>query len=259
MTDYSLTFDYVTYSDLTRVICDYNTTQSDEVTFGDSSSAFYVFSVTAIPDTAVFGDMVEGCIDIHTTKVLDEVFSVHDSSFAIGIYRPNARDQVDFSDSVVSYLQTSGRSSDPIRIRTKTDAFVTYPTETESQADFYDSCMSILDIHSARDFKNAVGSLVGTSEETLYTVSSPAREATVINISLCNRITSDITADVILNIGGNDTYLLQDMPIPASQSFVINNSTESSIELKPGDYLKVCADTDGSLDVYVALMEKTIR
>jgi hypothetical protein len=253
------TFDYISLFDNTFITGEYKTSGDGEAFFTDQTSAFFIFKSIQSPDITSFYDNTILECEIYLNKILDENFGVYDSAFARGIYTAITFDTVEFSDTTSSTLNTTGEKTDSIIYRTKSKGYITYPTQQDDEASFYDSCISLISTPIDYDFKNSIKSLVGTTEEILYAVSSPTKESTVINLSLCNRILSDIKVDVIMNIDGTDTYLMKDLDIPRGESFVINNSTEASLEFKPGDNLRVVADTDNSLDAYAAIMEKNIR
>jgi hypothetical protein len=253
------TFDYVTFGDLCSVRGDFTTAGESSFSVEDTSYGYFIFHSHCPEEVITFSDQTFAYCDFSTVKVLGDQIAFADSTFVRGKYTPKTHDVVTINDETTAKLFTYGESSSEFSVRNTSKGYVTYPTTQADNAAFEDSTISFITTAYDRIFKNSVLSLVGTTEQTVYYATSPSREATILNLTLCNRILSDIKVDVIMNIDGTDTYLIRDMYIPQGTSYVINNSTETSLQFNQGDNIRVVSDIDNSLDAYAAIMEKNIR
>ncbi len=109
----------------------------------------------------------------------------------------------------------------------------------------------------ANTFKNKESRSVGTSLTAVgsYTVGS-STQTTVIGLTLANRTASQILADVTLNDGSNDTYIILQAPIPAGGALVPIGG-DQKVVLETGDSIKVKSDTASSLDAILSILEIT--
>jgi len=104
-------------------------------------------------------------------------------------------------------------------------------------------------------FKNAFFNQLGTTEEIIYTCSG--KSSTIMNISLCNKILSDVNADVILYKDGiTPIYIIKGILIQPHQAYVISSNNETAINLEDTDEIRVVTDTANSSDIYIGLMEQ---
>ena len=103
----------------------------------------------------------------------------------------------------------------------------------------------------AQNFRRYTFNDVGTSAETLFTANS---YDTIVGISVSNVAGSAVLADVYINDGTNDIYLVKEAPIPTGSSLqVLDGGAKFVVE--SGDVLKVKSDTASSLDVWVSTVD----
>jgi len=119
----------------------------------------------------------------------------------------------------------------------------------------------------ANDFKrftkSSVGTGVGASGETVYTVpagaGSSALEAIVIGITLANTTSSGVTASVFLDNydGTNDVHIVKDATVPAGSSLEVMAGNKIVLQNNgtTGDILKVSCGTGSALDATVTVLE----
>lgn len=86
-----------------------------------------------------------------------------------------------------------------------------------------------------------------------YTVTSNLG-AIVVGLSISNITGDEVGADVIINNGNNDYYVLKDAPIP-NGSTLIAAGKDQKIVLQSGDSVKVRSTDDTSIDVVMSIME----
>ena len=106
----------------------------------------------------------------------------------------------------------------------------------------------------ANTFKRHTKNSVGTTFETVYTVTSPVTATVMIGGVVSNVGTSTIAAtvtvtdssSVIINLIGEDT------PIPSGTAL---SFIDGKVVLQVGDIVKVKSDTASSLDVHLSVME----
>lgn len=109
----------------------------------------------------------------------------------------------------------------------------------------------------ANTFTRKVSRSIGTSATAVgsYTVGS-STQTTVIGLTLANRTGSQVLADVTLNDGSNDTYMVKDAPIPAGSSLVVVGG-DQKVVLVTNDSIKVTSDTASSIDAIMSILEIT--
>ena len=107
----------------------------------------------------------------------------------------------------------------------------------------------------ANNFKNEISQAVGVTAATIYTCPA-ATKTTVIGLSLCNLIPSQITANVTLTSGVTAVFLTKQTSIPYGQTLVPVGG-DQKIVLEAGDYLQVQSSAASSIDVIVSLLEIT--
>ena len=118
----------------------------------------------------------------------------------------------------------------------------------------------------ANDFKRFVKKDIGTGEgasgSTVYTVpssSSTAMESIVIGITLANKSSSGITADVFLDNhdGSNDVYIVKDATIPAGASLEVMSGNKLVLQGDgtTNDALRISASAASALDATVSVLE----
>lgn len=103
----------------------------------------------------------------------------------------------------------------------------------------------------AQNFRRFTNNNVGTTAVTSFTANS---FDTVVGISISNILTSAVNADVFINDGTNDIYLVKTAPIPAGSALQVLDGGAKFV-LQSGDVLKIQSDTAASLDVYVSVVD----
>ena len=115
----------------------------------------------------------------------------------------------------------------------------------------------------ANDFKRICTPNVGTSLAAIYTVpagsSSSALETIVIGITMANKTTSGIFADLYIDNedGSNDVYLVKDAVIPPGTALEVmaGNKLVLMNDGSNADVLKALCSAANSLDVTVSILE----
>ena len=119
----------------------------------------------------------------------------------------------------------------------------------------------------ANDFKRFtkpdVGTSTGASADAVYTVpagsGNQALEAIVIGITLANKTTTGITADVFLDNydGSNDVYIVKGASIPAGSSLEIMAGNKIVVQNNgtTGDVIRVSSSASSSLDATVTVLQ----
>jgi len=103
----------------------------------------------------------------------------------------------------------------------------------------------------AQNFRRYTKNDVGTSAVTVFTADS---YDTVVGISVANITGSAVNADVYINDGTNDIYLLKTGPIPTGSALQVLDGG-AKVVVQSGDALKVVSDTASSLDVWVSAVD----
>ena len=103
----------------------------------------------------------------------------------------------------------------------------------------------------AQDFTRYKERNVGTSAATLFTANS---NDTIVGISVANVTASSVNADVFINDGTNDFYLVKTVPIPAGSALQVLDGG-AKVVVQNGDILKVKSDTASSLDVWISTVD----
>jgi len=103
----------------------------------------------------------------------------------------------------------------------------------------------------AQNFRRYTNNNVGTSVATSFTANS---YDTVVGISVANITASAVNADVYINDGTNDIYLVKTAPIPAGSALQVLDGGAKFV-MQSGDALKIISDTASSLDVWVSVVD----
>lgn len=103
----------------------------------------------------------------------------------------------------------------------------------------------------AQNFRRYTQNDVGTSAATLFTADS---YDTVVGISVANITGSSVLADVYINDGANDIYLVKEAPIPSGGALQVLDGGAKFV-VQSGDALKVKSDTASSLDCWVSTVD----
>ncbi len=103
----------------------------------------------------------------------------------------------------------------------------------------------------AQNFRRYTSKSVGTSATSVYTANS---YDTIVGISVANIGTSSVLADVIINDGSNDIYLVKQAPIPTGSQLQILDGGAKYV-VQSGDVVKVLSDTASSLDVWISAVD----
>ena len=103
----------------------------------------------------------------------------------------------------------------------------------------------------AQNFRRYTSNSVGTSATSVYTANS---YDTIVGISVANISTSSVLADVIINDGSNDIYLVKQAPITTGSSLQVLDGGAKFV-VQSGDVVKVLSDTASSLDVWISAVD----
>ena len=103
----------------------------------------------------------------------------------------------------------------------------------------------------AQNFRRYTNNNVGTSAVTSFTANS---YDTVVGISIANITGSAVNADVYINDGTNDIYLVKSAPIPSGSALQVLDGG-AKVVVQNGDILKVKSDTASSLDVWISTVD----
>ena len=119
----------------------------------------------------------------------------------------------------------------------------------------------------ANDFKRFtkpdVGTSTGASADAVYTVpagaGSTALESIVIGITLANKASTGVTADVFLDNedGSNDVYIVKGASIPAGSSLEVMAGNKLVLQHNgtAGDVLRITSGTASALDATISVLE----
>lgn len=107
----------------------------------------------------------------------------------------------------------------------------------------------------ANVFNNQLTSNVGTSPVTVYSTNSVTK-ATVIGINISNNTTATVTADILLDNGITEVYIVKSARIPAGTSLAAMGGDQKLV-INENSTLSVQTDTATSSDVIVSVLEIT--
>ena len=115
----------------------------------------------------------------------------------------------------------------------------------------------------ANDFKRICTPSIGTSLTTIYAVpagpSSAALESIVIGITMANKTTSGVTADIFIDNedGSNDVYIVKNASIPAGASLEVMSGNKLVLmnDGSNADNLEASCSAGSSVDVTVSVLE----
>tara|TARA_Y100001937_G_scaffold65985_1_gene90251 strand:- start:1190 stop:1546 length:357 start_codon:yes stop_codon:yes gene_type:complete len=115
----------------------------------------------------------------------------------------------------------------------------------------------------AKDFKRFTvancSTSTGASGSTVYTVPTGTKETVVIGITLANKSSSGITADVFIDnyTGSNDVYLVKGASIPVGSSLEVMSGNKVVLQSdgSAGDIIKVTSSASNALDAVVSVLE----
>jgi len=255
MSDFNkIIFNYITIFDNPDVNITYRNDISSNISFSDTAKIFDIFKVNNIDDIK-FKIHSIGIISDYIKRISDDYVKFGNISKALVYFKTKINDDIQLSDNSISHMTTHKYASDKSIIRTKAYCNVIYGNDNvNDESKFSDSVFAIISRNSTRRFKNAVFSLLGTTEEIIYTCSG--KSATIMNISICNRTLNDVNVDILLYKSGNPIYIIKQLLIKSHQAYVINNNNETNIQLEGNDDIRVVTDTTNSSDIYMALMEQ---
>jgi hypothetical protein len=106
----------------------------------------------------------------------------------------------------------------------------------------------------ANTFKNSISGSIGTTETTVYTATGVT--ATVIGVSVANRVQQNINIDVRLYDASTskNVVLCSGSLIPPGSNIVLVGG-EQKVVLEASDYLTLRSNTAGSADIVVSVLE----
>lgn len=249
-------FDYITLSDNSTIIVNYTPNLTDEVIFSDGANIFDVFKVNTSSE-AIIVDVSDGNISDYIKTVQGDVINFTDDTSTRIDFNDKLEDNIIINDDTVAHLSISQSINDSFNIRTRAYADVHYNNNNNDSdnIELSDSVFAIVSKLSTRRFKNSFLNSVGIIEEIAYTCSG--KSTIMMNISLCNRLLSDVLVDVLLYKNGvTATYIMKGILVKPHQSYVINSNNETNIVLEDTDEIRVVTDTNNSSDIYMALMEQ---
>ena len=102
-------------------------------------------------------------------------------------------------------------------------------------------------------FKNSIVGAVGPAAVNAY-VCPAATQTTAIGMTIANLNPHAITANVMLNAGGSNVYILKSATIPPGGALVPIGG-DQKVVLEAGDYLHVNTSIASSADVVVSVLE----
>lgn len=108
----------------------------------------------------------------------------------------------------------------------------------------------------ANTFKNYTSRNIGTALEAVesYTVPS-GTQTTVIGLTVANTLAAtEVTVDVTLSGGGNDTYIVKGASVLPGTSLVVVGG-EQKVVLETGDQIKVKSSNAASVDAVLSVLE----
>ncbi len=256
MADYSeRVFDYITLFDDATINVNFSNNLSVGVNISDSAQIFNYFKTGTLSE-AILVDVSHINLSEYIKVVHGDNVNIDDNVYIKAYYHDKVNDNVSFDDEVISHMNTPQDARDSFNIGTKAYVSVHYTADNSNdQVDFTDSVFAIISKHSTRRFKNAFFNLLGTTEEIIYTCSG--KSSIIMNISMCNKILSDVNVDVILYKGGiTPTYIMKGILVKPHQAYVINSNDETVMNLEDTDEIRVVTDTIDSSDIYIGLMEQ---
>lgn len=109
----------------------------------------------------------------------------------------------------------------------------------------------------ANTFTRKLSRNIGTSPITVgsYTVGATT-QVTVIGLSIANTTGSNVTVDVVLNDGANDTYVTKSAPVPSGGTLVLMGGDQKLVMIT-GDSIKVTSSAASSVDAILSILEIT--
>ena len=105
----------------------------------------------------------------------------------------------------------------------------------------------------ANTFKSNCSANIITSGNTIYTCPS-ATQTTLIGMTLSNKSTGTVTANVFLTRSAVDYSIISNAPI-ISGSTLVPIGGDQKVVLQAADVLKVTTSANSSLDVIASLLE----
>ena len=103
----------------------------------------------------------------------------------------------------------------------------------------------------AQNFRRYTLSGVGTSATSIAAADT---YDTIIGIRLANVTSNMVLADVYINDGTNNIYIVKEAPIPAGSSLELIDGA-SKIIMQSGDQLFVQSDTASSVDAWISTVD----
>ena len=105
----------------------------------------------------------------------------------------------------------------------------------------------------ANTFKNSFVKNVGTSASTVYTCPA-ATQTTLIGMTIANKSTGTVTANIHLRLSGVDYVLIANVPI-LSGSTLVPIGGEQKLVLEAADQLRANSSTNNTIDIIASLLE----
>ena len=226
-------------SNLSRI--DLSTTANIFNIFYDNTSSTFNLSDNTISILSPIQVIPNNIIDFSTnSRITLKVNSV-------------ANNTITFDDNTTSLLNIKNQYSSTIDFSDETTLFYRH-SELSDNSTINLSDNTIIDVlfqAKKKIFKNKVFPMLGTTHEVIYTAT---KETLIMNISICNRLTTEIKVYIVIN-NGIDIFLAKDVIVGESECYIMNNNNKSPMQLNVNDELILYTDTDNSADVYIALLE----
>lgn len=105
----------------------------------------------------------------------------------------------------------------------------------------------------ANTFKSTANANIETSGNTIYTCPT-ATQTTLIGMTIANKTTGTVTANIHLRRSGVDYVVLANVPI-LSGSTLVPIGGEQKLVLQAADELRANVSTNNSVDVIASLLE----
>jgi len=229
---------------------------SDLATITDKVEVFNRYKVQCT-DEFVISDYIDGDITPYIKWLYDDLIMEDDADWLVH-YRARVRNNISLSDVANGRMIVHALHQENVEIDDSSWGSVYWSTPLEASTNqivLTDSCKVFVSHKVTTVFTNALFADVGTSEQIVYTATD-VDHATILNISLANTISSDITVQVILYKGGVDPINIKvDLPIGAGETFVINNKEEGNIVIEEDDEIRVLSSDASSVDVFLSVIE----
>ena len=105
------------------------------------------------------------------------------------------------------------------------------------------------------DTKANVVTAVITDSTAVVVTAGGSSTLVLLSVLLSNKVAASADADVYLESGGDDVYLLRNAPVPAGSSLEVISG--SKIIMEANDKLRIRAGTASAIDATVSYLDQT--